>query len=321
MPIPSSLAENLTLPLIGSPMFIVSGPELVIAQCRAGIIGSFPALNARPQAMLRDWLGQINEALAAADADGERPAPYAVNQICHGSNTRLGDDLEVCVEFKVPLIITSLQLNADVVDAVHSYGGYVFHDVTNIRHADKAIEAGVDGLIAVCTGAGGHAGRLSPFALTKELRERFDGTLILAGAMSTGADVLAARALGADLAYMGTRFIATEEAHAVAGYKEMIVDSAAEDVVYTSLFSGVHGNYLKGSVRNIGLDPNALPEADKSKMNFGSGGNTDAKAWVDIWSAGQGVGAIDDVPSVATLVERMREEYASASEQLDRWRA
>ena len=321
MPIPSSLAENLTLPLIGSPMFIVSGPELVIAQCRAGIIGSFPALNARPQAMLRDWLSQINEALAAADADGERPAPYAVNQICHGSNTRLSDDLEVCVEFKVPLIITSLQLNADVVDAVHSYGGYVFHDVTNIRHADKAIEAGVDGLIAVCTGAGGHAGRLSPFALTKELRERFDGTLILAGAMSTGADVLAARALGADLAYMGTRFIATEEAHAVAGYKEMIVDSAAEDVVYTSLFSGVHGNYLKGSVRNIGLDPNALPEADKSKMNFGSGGNTDAKAWVDIWSAGQGVGAIDDVPSVATLVERMREEYASASEQLDRWRA
>ena len=321
MPIPSSLAENLTLPLIGSPMFIVSGPELVIAQCRAGIIGSFPALNARPQAMLRDWLSQINEALAAADADGERPAPYAVNQICHGSNTRLRDDLEVCVEFKVPLIITSLQLNADVVDAVHSYGGYVFHDVTNIRHADKAIEAGVDGLIAVCTGAGGHAGRLSPFALTKELRERFDGTLILAGAMSTGGDVLAARALGADLAYMGTRFIATEEAHAVAGYKEMIVDSAAEDVVYTSLFSGVHGNYLKGSVRNIGLDPNALPEADKSKMNFGSGGNTDAKAWVDIWSAGQGVGAIDDVPSVATLVERMREEYASASEQLDRWRA
>ena len=321
MPIPTSLAENLTLPLIGSPMFIVSGPELVIAQCRAGIIGSFPALNARPQAMLRDWLSQISEALAAADANGERPAPYAVNQICHGSNTRLRDDLEVCVEFKVPLIITSLQLNADVVDAVHSYGGYVFHDVTNIRHADKAIEAGVDGLIAVCTGAGGHAGRLSPFALTKELRERFDGTLILAGAMSTGADVLAARALGADLAYMGTRFIATEEAHAVAGYKEMIVDSAAEDVVYTSLFSGVHGNYLKGSVRNIGLDPNALPEADKSKMNFGSGGNTDAKAWVDIWSAGQGVGAIDDVPSVATLVERMREEYASASEQLDRWRA
>ena len=312
MSLPETLTGRLRLPLIGSPMFIVSTPDLVIAQCRAGIVGAFPALNARPQPQLREWLAQIRDALAQSEAAGEQPAPYAVNQICHRSNDRLLDDLALCVEFEVPLVITSLQLSRDVVDAVHSYGGLVFHDVINVRHADKAIEAGVDGIIAVCTGAGGHAGKLSPFALAREVRARFDGTLILAGAITSGADVLAARAMGADLAYMGTRFIATREANAVAGYKDMIVASHAEDIVYTSLFSGVQGNYLKDSVRNIGLDPDALPEADKNTMNFGSGGNTDAKAWVDIWSAGQGVGGIDDIPTVATLVERLTSEYADA---------
>ncbi|MEM1261538.1 MAG: nitronate monooxygenase family protein [Pseudomonadota bacterium] len=308
--------RQLRLPLIGSPMFIVSTPALVIAQCQAGIVGSFPALNARPQAMLRDWLTEIRDTLAASKGAGHKPAPYAVNQICHGSNDRLMADMELCVEFEVPLIITSLQLNRDVVDAVHSYGGLVFHDVINVRHADKAIEAGVDGVIAVCAGAGGHAGRLSPFALCKEIRARFDGVVVLAGAITSGADVAAARAMGADLAYMGTRFIASEEANAVDGYKQMIVDSAASDVVYTSLFSGVQGNYLKGSVRNIGMDPEALPEADKTKMNFGSGGNTDAKAWVDIWSAGQGVGGIDSVPSVADLVDQLESEFDGARERL-----
>ncbi|MEM8984714.1 MAG: nitronate monooxygenase family protein [Pseudomonadota bacterium] len=308
--------DQLRLPLIGSPMFIVSTPALVIAQCRAGVVGSFPALNARPQPALRDWLTEIRDALAADRQAGGQPAPYAVNQICHASNDRLMADMELCVEFEVPLVITSLQLNRQVVDAVHSYGGLVFHDVINVRHADKAIDAGVDGVIAVCTGAGGHAGRLSPFALCKEIRARFDGMVILAGAITSGADVAAARAMGADLAYMGTRFIATEEANAVDGYKQMIVDSAAKDVVYTSLFSGVHGNYLKGSVRNIGMDPDALPEADKTKMNFGSGGNTDAKAWVDIWSAGQGVGGIDSVPNVADLVDELEAEFNDARNRL-----
>ena len=312
MSLPKILAERLRLPLIGSPMFIVSTPDLVIAQCRAGIVGAFPALNARPQPVLREWLQRIQGELAEAEAAGERPAPFAVNQICHRSNDRLMDDLALCVEFEVPIIITSLQLSRDVVDAVHDYGGLVFHDVINVRHADKAIEAGVDGIIAVCAGAGGHAGQLSPFALTREIRERFDGTIVLAGALTCGADILAARILGADLAYMGTRFIATQEANAVDGYKDMIVASHAGDVVYTSLFSGVHGNYLKGSVRNVGLDPDALPNADKSTMNFGSGGNTEAKAWVDIWSAGQGVGGIDDVPDVAALVARLAAEYADA---------
>ena len=316
MSLPNALAERLRLPLIGSPMFIVSTPDLVIAQCRAGIIGSFPALNARPQALLRDWLERIRDELAQAETNGEAPAPYAVNQICHRSNDRLLDDLALCVEYRVPLIITSLQLSRDVVDAVHDYGGLVFHDVINVRHADKAIEAGVDGIIAVCAGAGGHAGELSPFALTKEIRARFDGTIVLAGAITSGADVLAARAMGADLAYMGTRFIATREANAVAGYKDMIVSSQADDIVYTSLFSGVRGNYLKGSVHNIGLDPEALPEADKSTMNFGSGGNTDAKAWVDIWSAGQGVGGIDDVPPVSALIDRLHDEYTAAQVRL-----
>lgn len=311
-----NLADRLRLPLIGSPMFIVSTPKLVIAQCRAGIIGAFPALNARPQPVLREWLTEIRAALAGAEAAGDKPAPYAVNQICHRSNDRLMADLELCVEFQVPIIITSLQLSRDVVDAVHSYGGLVLHDVINVRHAQKAIDAGVDGIIAVCSGAGGHAGELSPFALTKEIRKRFDGIVVLAGAMSSGGDIAAARALGADLAYMGTRFIATAEANAVDGYKQMIVESAAEDVVYTSLFSGVRGNYLKGSVRNIGLDPDALPEADKSAMNFGSGGNTDAKAWVDIWSAGQGVGNIDAVLSVSDLVARLGLEFDEARARL-----
>jgi nitronate monooxygenase len=298
-------------------MFIVSGPELVLAQCKAGIVGAFPALNARPQAMLDEWLSRITEELDAYGRDHAEAfvAPYAVNQIAHASNDRLEADVEVCIKHKVPIIITSLRPPAAVVEAVHAYGGVVFHDVINVRHARKAIEQGVDGIIAVCAGAGGHAGTTSPFALVKEIRECFDGTIILSGSMSTGNDLLAAQAIGADLAYIGTRFIATEEANAPAAYKEMIVNSTAEDIVYTSLFSGVHGSYLGGSISNAGLDPKGLPEADKSKMDFGSGG-AKAKAWKDIWSAGQGVGSIHDVPPVADLVQRMEQEYQNARRTL-----
>jgi nitronate monooxygenase len=314
MPLPRILQNRLRLPVIGAPMFIVSTPQLVIAQCRAGIVGSFPALNARPASQLDDWLAQITEELAVyARANPQlKVAPFAVNQIVHASNDRLEHDVELCVKHRVPIVITSLRPPAEVVAAVHGYGGVVFHDVINVRHAQKAAGQGVDGIIAVCNGAGGHAGVLSPFALVKEIRAIFGGTIILSGAMSTGADVLAARALGADLAYLGTRFIATDEANASAAYKQMLVDSKAEDIVYTSLFSGIAGNYLRASVAQTGLDPDKLPEADKTKMNFGSGGNTGLKAWKDIWSAGQSVSGIESVEPVDSLVARMEREYRAA---------
>ncbi|HEX3602854.1 MAG TPA: nitronate monooxygenase family protein [Steroidobacteraceae bacterium] len=314
MPIPELLRDRLRLPVIGAPMFIVSTPTLVLAQCRAGIVGSFPALNARPASQLDDWLAQITEELASSARANPhlQVAPFAVNQIVHSSNDRLEQDVALCVKHKVPIIITSLRPPAEVVQAVHGYGGIVFHDVINLRHAEKAAAQGVDGIIAVCAGAGGHAGVLSPFALVKQIREVYAGAIILSGAMSSGADVLAARALGADLAYLGTRFIATDEGNAPAEYKQMLVDSSAEDIVYTSLFSGVNGNYLRGSVERAGLDPDRLPEADKTKMNFGTGGNTAAKAWRDIWSAGQSVSGIHQVERVAALVERMEGEYAAA---------
>ena len=317
MPLPACLEGKLRVPIIGAPMFIVSGPELVIEQCKAGIVGSFPALNARPQEMLDEWLTRIREELDAhAEANpDESVAPYAVNQICHMSNERLMADMETCVKHEVPIIITSLRPPAEVVDAVHSYGGVVFHDVINLRHAQKAIEQGVDGIIAVCAGAGGHAGTTSPFALVKEIREIFDGTIILSGSMALGSDALAAQAMGADLAYIGTRFIATGEANAQPGYKEMIVDSKSADIVYTSLFTGIHGSYLKGSIANAGMDPDNLAEADKSKMDFASG-SAKAKAWKDIWGAGQGVGSVHDIPSVRELVLRMEQEYDEAKERL-----
>ncbi len=315
MPIPAILEGRLRLPLIGAPMFIVSTPRLVLAQCKAGIVGSFPALNARPASQLDDWLAEITEELAAHERahPGVRAAPFAVNQIVHASNERLQRDVETCVKHRVPIVITSLRPPAEVVAAVHGYGGIVLHDVINIRHAEKAVSQGVDGIIAVCVGAGGHAGLLSPFALVKEIREIFAGAIVLAGAMSSGADLLAARALGADLAYMGTRFIATTEANASDEYRQMIVDSRAEDVVYTPLFSGVAGNYLRASVARTGLDPDKLPAAgDKAAMDFGAATASRPKAWRDVWSAGQSAGGIHDVASVATVVERLASEYAAA---------
>ncbi len=299
-------------------MFIVSTPALVIAQCKAGIVGSFPALNARPESQLDDWLFQISEALAAyAKANPHvKVAPFAVNQIVHTSNSRLDHDVSLCVKHRVPVVITSLRPPADVVSAVHGYGGVVLHDVINLRHAEKAAQQGVDGIIAVCAGAGGHAGLLSPFALVKQIREFYSGAIILSGAMSTGADVLAAQALGADLAYLGTRFIATAEANACREYKQMLIDSHAEDIIYSSLFSGVPGNYLRGSVLNAGMDPDNLPTADKTTLNFGSGGNSAFKAWKDIWSAGQSVSGIHEVETVQDLVDRMAREYRAARERL-----
>lgn len=295
-------------------MFIVSTPALVLAQCKAGIVGSFPALNARPAAQLDDWLAEITAELAgfARDNPTVKVAPYAVNQIVHSSNDRLEEDVRLCVKHRVPIVITSLRPPAEVVSAIQSYGGVVFHDVINLRHAEKAAQQGVDGIIAVCAGAGGHAGLLSPFALVKQIREIYGGTILLSGAMSTGADVLAAQALGADLAYMGTRFIATVEGNASAAYKQMLVDARAEDIVYTSLFSGIPGNYLRASVAQTGMDPDNLPAADKTTMNFGTGGNTERKAWKDIWSAGQSVSGIHDVEKVAALVDRLASEYAEA---------
>ncbi|MGB5579876.1 MAG: nitronate monooxygenase family protein [Woeseia sp.] len=318
MSLPESIASKLRLPIIGAPMFIVSTPALVLAQCKAGIVGSFPALNARPAEQLEVWLAKITGELAeyAAAHPDRKVAPFAVNQIVHQSNDRLQHDVEMCVKYKVPIVITSLRPPAEVVSAVHSYGGLVFHDVINVRHAEKAIEQGVDGIITVCAGAGGHAGTLSPFALVKEVRRFFDGIVILSGTMSQGNDVLAAQAIGADLAYIGTRFIATVEANAPDDYKNMIVSSKAADIVYTSLFSGVHGSYLKDSVRQAGMDPDNLPEGDKNKMNFGSGGSSKAKAWRDIWSAGQGVGVIDDIPPVAELVDRLEAEYRDCQARL-----
>ncbi|MGI9245511.1 MAG: NAD(P)H-dependent flavin oxidoreductase [Steroidobacteraceae bacterium] len=318
MPIPSALAARLSLPVIASPLFIASNPELVIEQCKAGIVGSFPALNARPQAELDALLARIRaelDAYAAANP-GVPVAPFAVNQIAHASNDRLEQDVASCVRHRVPLIITSLRPPREIVDAVHGYGGLVFHDVVSVRHARKAAEQGVDGIIVVCAGAGGHAGQGSPFALVREIRRFYDGTLVLAGGMSSGADVLAAQAIGADMAYIGTRFLATTEAHALPEYKQMLVESGSDDVVYTSLFTGVKGNYLRKSVIAAGFDPDNLPEADKSKMNFGSGGNTDKKAWRDIWSGGQGVGNIQDVLPARAIVARMVEEYAAAKRRL-----
>lgn len=314
MAVPGLFKDRLSLPVIGSPMFIVSGPELVIAQCKAGIVGSFPALNARPQSQLREWIRRIKTELAeyAAANPGKPVAPFAVNQICHGSNNRLMEDMQVCVEEQVPIIITSLQVSKEVVDAAHSYGGLVFHDVINQRHARKAASLGVDGLILVASGAGGHAGTQSPFALLREVKEWFDGTVILSGSLANGHAVAGALAMGADFAYMGTRFIATQEANADDRYRNMLVDAAAEDIVYSNLFTGVHGNYLRASIVEAGMDPANLPESDPSKMNFGSGGNTEVKVWKDILGAGQGVGSIVDVPTTEVLVERLRAEFREA---------
>ena len=317
---PMSLAEKLrsqlSLPVIAAPLFIVSNPNLVIAQCESGVVGSFPALNARPAEKLDEWLTTIETALAEhrRNYPEAKTAPFAVNQIIHQSNDRLDHDLDVCIRHKVPMIITSLRAPDDVVKRVHEYGGIVFHDVISIRHAQKALEAGVDGLVLVCAGAGGHAGMLSPFALVREVRRFFDGPIALSGAITDGAGILAAEAMGGDFAYIGTRFIATEEANAVEGYKQMIVGSAAADVLYTPLFTGVHGNYLKKSVVAAGLDPDNLPVADKTSMNFGS--NRPAKAWKDIWGAGQGVGNIDEVLPTGELVARLQHEYAAARQRL-----
>jgi nitronate monooxygenase len=316
--LPDHLARSLRIPLIGAPMFIVSVPDLVVAQCTSGIVGSFPALNARPQERLEDWIVDIKSRLAAfAEANPDAPvAPFAVNQIVHASNTRLMADMETCVRHEVPIVITSLRPPGQVVDAVHSYGGLVFHDVISLRHAHKAMEQGVDGVIAVCAGAGGHAGPLSPFALVKEIRREFDGVVILSGAMSSGGDVLAAQAMGADLAYIGTRFIATHEANAADDYKQMIVSSSAADIVYTPLFTGVHGSYLRGSIEKAGLDPDNLPDADPSAMDFASASKPDAKAWRDIWGAGQGVGNIDEILPTGELVLRIASEYDAARARL-----
>jgi nitronate monooxygenase len=313
--LPRILRDRLALPVIGAPMFIVSRPELVIAQCTAGIVGSFPALNARPAEELDRWLTQIGGALDSYQAanPGARVAPFAVNQIVHQSNDRLAHDVELCVKHRVPIVITSLRAPDEVVPAIHSYGGVVFHDVINVRHAKKALDAGVDGLILVCAGAGGHAGTLSPFALVAEVRRFFQGPLILSGAITRGEQVVAARAMGADLAYIGTRFIATAEAHAPEAYKRMIVESSAADIVYTDYFSGVLGNYLKGSIMAAGLDPENLPAGDKSKMKFGGAdGSAKAKAWRDIWGAGQGVGSIDAIATTREVVEQLAREYRAS---------
>jgi nitronate monooxygenase len=318
MPLPKIFEGRMRLPVIGSPLFIVSGPELVIAQCKAGIVGSFPALNARPEPVLEEWIVRIKTELAAWEKQtGKKAAPFAVNQICHSSNDRLPHDIEVCTRQQVPIIITSLRAPAEVVSAAHSYGGIVLHDVINIRHAKKAIDEGVDGLIPVCAGAGGHAGTLSPFALVAELRSFFDGVIALSGSIANGRSILAAQALGADFAYMGTRFIATQEANAPAAYKEALIEAGGgSDIVYSNLFTGVHGNYLRASIVAAGMDPDNLPVSDKSKMNFGSGGNMKQKAWRDIWGAGQGVGQIADAPTVEELVTRLEAEYRAAKQAL-----
>jgi nitronate monooxygenase len=318
MSLPPILRQNLRLPIVGSPLFIVSNPDLVIAQCKAGVIGSFPALNARPAEQLEVWLKRINEELDRHNqANPDRPAaPFAVNQIVHRSNTRLEHDVEMCVKYKVPIVITSLGARADLNDAVHSYGGITLHDIINNRFARKAVEKGADGLIAVAAGAGGHAGTQSPMALIQEIREWFDGPLLLSGAIGSGAAVLAAQAMGADMAYIGSAFIATTEANADERYKQCIVDSGADDIIYSNLFTGVHGNYLRPSVVQAGFDPDNLPESDPSKMDFGSGGNTDAKAWKDIWGCGQGIGPVKAVLPAAELVARLEREYQTAKQRL-----
>ncbi len=316
--LPPILKENLALPAVGAPLFIISNPALVMAQCRAGMVGSFPSLNARPLEQLDEWLSEIKEGLTAArEADTDaKIAPFAVNLIVHKSNTRLEDDIKLVMKHKVPIVITSLGAVPEVNKAIQSYGGITLHDITNQRHAHSAINKGATGLIAVAAGAGGHAGTLSPFALVQELREWFDGPLLLSGSIANGGAILAAQAMGADLAYIGSPFIATEEARAAQEYKQAVADYSGEDIVYTNLFTGVHGNYLKASIERAGLDPNNLPESDPSKMNFGSGGNTGAKAWKDIWGCGQGIGAIKEVTSATKLVERLTREYDEARSRL-----
>lgn len=317
MALPAILKDKLRLPVVGAPLFIVSHPALTLAQCKAGVIGAFPALNARPESQLDEWLAEITEGLAAHDAKNpDRPAaPFAVNQIVHRSNTRLEHDLMMCVKYKVPVVISSLGAVPEVNAAIHSYGGIVLHDVINNRHANSAIRKGADGLIAVAAGAGGHAGPLSPFALIQEIREWFDGPLLLSGAIATGGAILAAQAMGADMAYIGSPFIATTEARASDAYKQTIVDSAAADIVYSNYFTGIHGNYLKPSILAAGLDPDHLPEADPSKMDFEKA-TTGAKAWKDIWGCGQGIGAIKAVTPVKDLVARLEQEYQAAKARL-----
>ncbi|MBV8469735.1 MAG: nitronate monooxygenase [Burkholderiaceae bacterium] len=315
MTLPAVL-KRVPLPIIASPMFIISTPQLVIEQCKAGVVGSMPALNARPASQLDDWLAEITETLAAHDrAHPDSPAaPFAINQIVHKSNDRLEHDMAMCAKYKVPIVITSLGAREDVNQAVHGWGGIVMHDIINNKFARKAVEKGADGLIAVAAGAGGHAGVKSPFALIQEIRQWFHGPLALSGAMATGDAVLAALAMGADFAYIGSAFIATEEARAVQGYKQMIVDSSSDDIVYSNLFTGVHGNYLRGSIVNAGMDPDQLPESDPSKMDFGG----DAKrAWKDIWGCGQGIGAVKDIVPTRELVARLRREYLAARERLN----
>ncbi len=316
--LPDILKDSLSVPVIGAPLFIISHPDLVLAQCKAGVVGSFPALNARPAEQLDEWLAQITEELAsykAANPD-KRVAPFAVNQIVHKSNNRLEHDLQMCVKYKVPIVITSLGAVPEVNEAVHSYGGIVLHDIINNRHANSAIRKGADGLIAVAAGAGGHAGTLSPFALIQEIRQWFDGPLLLSGSIANGGAVLAAQAMGADAAYIGSPFIATDEARAMQEYKDAIAEYNASDIVYTNLFTGVHGNYLKPSIEKAGMDPDNLPESDPSAMNFASGGNTDAKAWKDIWGCGQGIGAIDKVQPTADFVAKLVREYEEAKARL-----
>lgn len=315
MALPDILRKTLRIPVVGAPLFIISHPPLVLAQCQAGIVGSFPALNARPEAQLDEWLAEITEGLAAHDAanPGRPAAPFAVNQIVHKSNARLQHDLGLCVKYKVPIVISSLGAVDEVNQAIHSYGGIVLHDIIHDRHARKAIEKGADGLIAVAAGAGGHAGTLSPFALVQEIRRWFDGPLLLSGAIANGGAILAAQAMGADMAYIGSPFIATQEAHAVEGYKQMVVDSNAADIVYSNLFTGISGNYLKGSIRAQGMDPDNLPAADPSTMNFDDNA---AKAWKHIWGCGQGIGAVGAVVPAGELVDRLAREYAQARARL-----
>ncbi len=312
--IPSTL-QNLRFPVIGSPMFIISNPQLVIEQCKAGIVGSMPALNARPATLLDEWLAEITEELAAYNAKNpDRPAaPFAINQIVHKTNDRLEHDMDLCVKYKVPIIISSLGAREEIFDTAHSYGGIVLHDIINNTFAQKAIEKGADGLIAVAAGAGGHAGMKSPFALIQEIREWFDGPLALSGSIATGSAILAAQAMGADFAYIGSPFIATHEARASEAYKQAIVDSTSDDIVYSNLFTGVHGNYLKPSIQAAGLDPDNLPESDPSKMNFG---DRTVKAWKDIWGSGQGIGAIKEVSSTAEYVDKLYKEYVEARDRL-----
>ncbi|GMM94247.1 NAD(P)H-dependent flavin oxidoreductase [Qipengyuania sp. MTN3-11] len=317
MPLPAPF-DRLRIPVIGSPLFIVSGPELVIAQCKAGIVGAFPALNARPQSELDEWLHRITEELAEHNrAHPERPAaPFAVNQIVHRSNDRIEADMATCAKWQVPLVITSLGAREEIFNAVRGWGGITLHDVINNRFAHKAIEKGADGLIPVAAGAGGHAGTLSPFALMQEIREWFGGLVALSGSIGHGRSILAAQALGADFAYIGSPWIATEEANAMEGYKQGIVEGSADGIVYSNLFTGVHGNYLRSSIENAGLDPDNLPTSDPSKMNFGSGGNTKAKAWKDIWGSGQGIGTVKAVAPVENMVARLESEYVAAREEL-----